>query len=106
MLGGRLDAAVQAPLARNSRGFAVSRAECSAGTDWRSACGNCGNFRTVPLSTPSLSWCHSTGGALAGERKLRKTNFMSRGVHPDLRTDDGHAYHNLHGPELPRVMRA
>jgi hypothetical protein len=74
MLGGRLDAAVQALIARNSRGFSVSLAECSAGTDWRSACGNCGNFPDCTAICAFTSVVHCTaliGVALAEIAEIR-----------------------------------
>ncbi len=63
MLGGRLDAAVQALMA-----------ECSAGTDWRSACGNCGNFPDCTAICAFTSVVHCTaliGVALAEIAEIR-----------------------------------
>src|SRR5216684_9397892 len=75
MLGGRPDAAVQALMARNSRGFSVSLAECSAGTDWRSACGNCGNFPDCTAICAftfvvPLHWRGTSGVAEIAENKF------------------------------------
>ena len=82
MLGGRLDAVVQALIARNSRGFSVSLAECSAGTDWRSACGSCGNFPDCTAICAftfvvPLHWRGTSGVAEIAENK-----FYVAAAHP------------------------
>ena len=79
MLGGRVDAAVQALVARSNRRFAVSLLGSTPSTDWRSACGNCGNFpdcATIRAFTPGRRCAALIGVTLAEIAEIR------RGLHP------------------------
>ena len=71
MLGGRLDAAVQALMA-----------ECSAGTDWRSACGNCGNFPdcTAICAFTFVVPLHCRG--TSGVAEIAENKFYVAAAHP------------------------
>jgi hypothetical protein len=75
-------AVVSAPRSKlsceNSRRVAVSRAECSPSTDWRNACGNCGNFPdgVAIRVSPSVG----SGAALIGVT-LAEIAEIRRGVH-------------------------
>jgi hypothetical protein len=101
--GGRLDAAVQARLARNSRRFSVSLLVGHSSGDWRIACGNCGNFSdgaAICTFTSVVPCTALIGVTLAGIAEIR------RGLHVASAHEAGRAYPNVHGAAFRRVMTA